>query len=399
MDNSQTDTEHGMSESPKIDLLDYLLLLFKARKFILSCVGIVLVVSLIVSFLLPVWYKATSSILPPKEEGFMNQLGAASSLLKGIAPMQRFANLGGNTGAYNYLAILKSRSALEDVARKFNLMSEYGISDSSMEKTLEELKDNVTFKIEDEDYISIEVYDKSPLLAAEMANYFTDVLNRISNQLGTQEARNNREFIEARLDKCKEDLRASEEMVKKYQEKSGTMMIPEQSASSISSIAELYGLKTKKEVELAILERNASPDNASLQQLRLELDELNKKLLTFPEMGMESFRLYRDVAVQQKIVEMLVPMYEQAKIDEKKDTPVILVLDKAQPPERKSKPKRLIIIAASTFSGFLVSCFLVFMNAGFRRREEDPAFAARLRNMRTESKFFRRLFHPSGHGL
>ncbi len=43
-------------------------------------------------------------------------------------------------------------------------------------------------------------------------------------------------------------------------------------------------------------------------------------------------------------------MYEQAKVEEQKDVPVILVLDKAVPPKRKAKPKRLIISCRFAFS-------------------------------------------------
>jgi hypothetical protein len=109
-------------------------------------------------------------------------------------------------------------------------------------------------------------------------------------------------------------------------------------SETIAPIAELYGVKAKKEVELAILKRGVSSDNPMIHQLEIEIAELNRKLSTFPGVGMESLRLYRDVAIQQKILEFLVPMYEQAKVEEQKDVPVLLTLDHATAPERKVKP-------------------------------------------------------------
>jgi len=321
----------------------------------------------IVSFLLPKWYKATCSIMPPKEQSIFGQLGSVGSLLKELSPTQKMGGFGQNLGVYNYLAILKSRTAMEGVIRKFDLIKVYDVSDSSMENTMKELKENVAFEIQDEDYITVDVYDKDPLRAAAMANYYVEVLNTISIQLGTQEARNNREFIAKRVDKSKEDLRNAEEILRKYQERSGLMIAPEQSSSGVSAIAELYGMKAKKEVELAILERSATKNNDLLQQLQIELSELGKKLGTFPEAGLESFRLYRNVAIQQKIVEYLIPLYEQAKINEQKDVPVLLVLDKAIPPEKKDKPKRSLIVLLVALVTAVFSIAAVFLIEGWNK--------------------------------
>ncbi|MBI4547207.1 MAG: hypothetical protein HY707_04450 [Ignavibacteriae bacterium] len=346
---------------PRIGGLEVVIALLKWKKFIIYLVLITTLGSVVVSFLLPKWYKSTVSILPPKEQDLLSSMSIGGTLLKNITGVSRLGGLRQGLGAYNYLAILKSRSAMEDVVHKFDLANVYGISDRSMEKALRELRDNVSFEIQDEDYISIEVYDKSPERAAAMANFFVEVLNNISIQLGTQEARNNREFIEKRLEKSKEDLRNAEEALRSFQEKSGIMIAPDQNMASISAIAELYGMKAKKEVEAAILERTVTKDNSTLQQVKLELSELDKKLSAIPEAGVESFRLYRTIAIQQKIVEYLVPLYEQAKIDEQKDVPVILVLDKAVPSEKKTRPKRLFIIASTFLSSSVLSVLIVLL--------------------------------------
>ena len=80
-------------------------------------------------------------------------------------------------------------------------------------------------------------------------------------------------------------------------------------------------MKAKKEIEVGILRRTVSADDVRLKQAELELRELERKLSTFPGVGIESLRLYRDLAIQQKIIEFLVPLYEQAKVDEQKDVP------------------------------------------------------------------------------
>ena len=365
---SKIEARKSVEETPKngvqqkVDLLDYISILMKWKRFIFINVLAVTLLAVIVSLLLPKWYKATASILPPKQQDALGSLGGASSLLKNIAGGSRIGGLGQKNGAYNYFAILKSRSAMEAVVHKFDLISVYNINDSSMENAVKELRGNVTFDTEEDENLTVDVFDKSPQRAAAIANYFVELLNNISISLGTQEARSNREFIERRLEQSKQDLRNAEDSLRSYQEKSGFMVAPEQNSVSISGIGELYGMKARKEVELAILKKTASAENSLVQQKEIELEALDRKLSTFPEAGIASLRLFRNVVIQQRIVEYLIPLYEQAKVDEQKDVPVILVLDKAVPPEKKAKPKRLMIVAVAAGLSLLFSLIVILGN-------------------------------------
>jgi hypothetical protein len=80
-----------------------------------------------------------------------------------------------------------------------------------------------------------------------------------------------------------------------------------------------------------------------------------------PELGVEYVRRFREVQIQSKILEFLTPLFEQAKVEEKKESPSVIVLDKAGPAERKTSPKRALIILAGTFLGFIGA--LVFASA------------------------------------
>ena len=310
------------------------------RRFIVINVLVATVAAVVVSFLLPRWYRATASILPPKEPDMFSALGNAGSLLRGLPSLSR-RTLGGSGGTYNYFAILKSRGAMEAVIRKFDLMAEYGISDSSMEKAIKELSGNVMFE--------------------------------------TKEAGNNREFIGKRLEGINADLREAEDSLQGYQERTGTLIVPEgEGMSGIGPIAELYGMKARKEVELAIARRMGTGDNPAVRQLVVEVGELEKKIGGIPGIGIESLRLYRNVAIQQKIIEFLVPLYEQAKINEQKDVPVLLVLDRAVPAERKAKPQRMLIVFLTFSLTVLVCVPLAFLMQELLRRKPATDVEGRL---------------------
>jgi uncharacterized protein involved in exopolysaccharide biosynthesis len=372
---------NGGDQGSTTSFIEYLAVLAKWKNFILvNCVSIT-IIAIIISFVLPKWYRATASVLPPKEPNPFSVLGGTNSILKGLGTISKLAGGGQTEGAYNYFAILKSRTAMEAVVKKFDLEEEYNIRDRSMEKAVKELEDNTSFEYQDDDYITIEVLDKSPSRAAEIANYFIDILNTMSIQLGSEEARGNREFIETRVEVTQDSLRTAEDALKQYQERTGLMLpTPDQSAG-MSAIADLYVEKTKKEIEVGILERSATPDNESLVQARLELEELNKKLSQFPGAGLETVRLYRDVVTQQKILEFLLPLFEQAKINEKKDNPVLVVLDRAIPPEKKARPQRMLIILSAAFLSLFGLIALVYALEGILRRGgSDATLESRLAN-------------------
>jgi tyrosine-protein kinase Etk/Wzc len=349
------------------------------RRFIVINVMILTALAVIVSFILPKWYRASTSIMAPKDQSFLNFLGQSNSVLKGLGSLSK---IGGNqnTGPYNYFALLKSRRAMDSVVNKFNLASVYGVNDSSREKTIKELRDNVAFESQEDDYITIEVLDQDPQRSAEIANYFVDLLNTISIELGTKEAKNNRIFLEERVATSKDSLRKTEESLKKFQENNGIIITPEQS-SSLSAIAELYAARAKKDLEVSILQQHVTEGSEVLQQLRLELRELDKKLATIPQAGIQSFRLYREVMTQQKILEFLIPLYEQAKINEQKSVPVLLVLDKAITPEKKAKPQRVLIVTSVFFLSAFLGILVVLIFEGSLRRKSTTAIERNLQGI------------------
>ncbi len=368
--------------------LYYIETVLKWRWTLIVTVLLVGIVSVAVSLLLPKWYKATASILPPQQQEILGMLGmptsgAGGSLLESIAQNSAIGGLlGKQLGVYNYLAILNSRTALEDVVNKFDLMDEYHIKNRSMDDAIKELRANVDFTVEDEGYLSLVVWDKSPLRAADITNYFIKLLNDISLNLAVNESRNVRNFVGEQLDDSKLALKVAEDTLRDYQERTG-MFISGEDQASWGAIAELYAQKAREEIRLAVLRKMVSSDFPTVKQIELELGELDTRLSKVPSIGLESFRLYRNVYIQEKIVEFLYPLYERAKIDEQRNVPVILVLDKAVPPEKKSSPKRALIVIGSVALSLIFMLGLIFIRERVRSTiegsPEDKASYDRIR--------------------
>jgi len=364
------------SDQEKVDLASYLLVLVKYRKFIiLNFISICVVVAGI-SLLFPNWYTAKTTILPPEKQGL--SLGLSSSLLSGLS------SLGGGmalplmaTPSDVYASIAESRSVAEEVIKSEDLLNYY--QEKSIQRAVKEVRSHLQVSVGDEGMVTIAYEDKNPQKAASVANSFALKLDQVNRQTFISKAKNSRIFIEQRLEQTKEDLAESEENLRKFQQENKAIAIDEQTKAAIGAAADLQAQLVVVELELNVLSKNVedTPEKRQLQFKRQELlKQLNKlekgegkgnqtgvlsvPFEKLPDLALEYARLYRELKIQESVFELLTAEYEKAKIEESKDTPTIQVLDRAVPPERKSKPKRSFMVAFAGGFSLLFSIFLVF---------------------------------------
>jgi uncharacterized protein involved in exopolysaccharide biosynthesis len=73
------------------------------------------------------------------------------------------------------------------------------------------------------------------------------------------------------------------------------------------------------------------------------------------EVGIEFMRLYAEFETMNKVKAFLIPMLEEARLNEIRQTQSLFIVDKAIPPDKKIKPKRSLIILGSAVGLFLLS--------------------------------------------
>ena len=400
----QSRTEH-QSELRTVNVLDYLVVITKHRKFVFKFVAASVVLAAIVLFLIMSrWYKATTVIMPPKQK---TNLGMLSSMLRtGAASSLRSLGLGGPVSdeLLQYQAILKSRRCYDAVIDRFNLMEVYKAS--TRYDAMKELEENITIALGKEDVtLEIIVYDTDRIRVAEMANYFVEMLDKIYLEMSTAEARSNRQFLEHRYRQNLTDLKNAEDSLKIFQKKTGIYSVHEQLKAGIKAAAEVQSQIALREIQLGILSTTTTPDNELRERMKIEINALRKQMTTLqagdvarkgefqifppfdraPELGVQYFRLFREVELQGKILELILPLYEQAKIEEQRDTPSMLVLDTAIPPEKASKPRRFlitgIVFVASIFIGALLTFFVDYLDRAKQRALEHDR--EKMRQIRT----------------
>ena len=370
----------------EFDIFELIKLFRRWEKIILINFIIICFLGIIISLILPESYVSRTTILPPVEE--TSQIGGISSLL-GKLPLNGMGlNLGSvSEEASMFMAIIGSRTVMESVVHQFDLIKRY--KRKNLEAAVKDLRKFVNIKTDDEGTFTINVEVKTPYfptkakrdearnLSKKMANFFITELDRVNKYLKTERARNSRTFIEKRYVQNQSDLKSAEDAFKAFQRKNGAVALPEQTSATISTAAELKAKIMSKEFELGFLENYIGNSSSEILRVKGEMNQLNKKydelkfgfknrqnvnkddvlfsLYEIPELGLEYARLVREIMIQEKIMEFLLPQLEQAKIQEAKDTPTVQVLDEANLPVKKAKPKRIVIVLLCGFGSLICS--------------------------------------------
>jgi uncharacterized protein involved in exopolysaccharide biosynthesis len=110
-----------------------------------------------------------------------------------------------------------------------------------------------------------------------------------------------------------------------------------------------------------------------------------------PDIAIDYLRAFREVTIQESILEIVLPMYEQAKVEEQKSIPTVISIDQAVPPQLKYSPKRSIIILGLflLFSFFFIP-FVFIAESSLKRISHSNPLQTKFANFsKRVAKFYR----------
>ena len=368
----------------EISLLDFALVLAESwRTLVFLPLGAGFV-ALGISFLIPPTYTATTRILPPAQQqstsaALAAQLGSLAGLVGGAAGLKNPAD--------QYVALLKSRSVYDPIIQRFKLKELYEAA--YLEDARRELEQRSRASAGAKDgIISIEVDDHDPKRAAAMANAFVEELRNLTKTLAITEAAQRRLFFEEQLAQAKNNLTKSEVALQGSGVSEATLRTVPQSA--LEALARLKAQITVQEIKLASMRTfmtDANPEfRLGIQELAALRTELSKAEQSSPATaagnGAEYITKYRDFKYHETLFELMAKQYELARLDEAREGAVIQVVDAAQPPERKSKPRKGLIAILTTFAVFFLTLLAVFVRHAFRNMAGQPESAEKLGRIR-----------------
>lgn len=383
--------------------LDLVILLSQRKQVILRTTLATALLATVVAFLLPNRYTATATILPPQQSqslaaSMIGQLGALGVMAQKDLGLKNPNDL--------YVGMMRSRTAEDSLVHRFDLLRVY--REKKMSDARDDLEDASKILLGKEGFIAISVTDKDRSRAPKMANAYVDELRQLTQDMAVTEAGQRRIFFERQLELAKDKLADAEQALKETEQKTGLIQLDGQAKAIIEAVVKLRGAMAAKEVELhamRLFSTEQNPDVAMGEQqlsgMRQQLALLEKRsgdgrehtgagpdsspdssdvqvpVGNVPEAGLQYVRKLRDVKYAEVIFELLAKQYEAAKLDEAKTAAVIQVLDPAIEPDRKSSPRRSLIVVFATLLGFLASVGYVLSAEVFWRMGSNPDVDAR----------------------
>jgi uncharacterized protein involved in exopolysaccharide biosynthesis len=386
-------------QESSVDILEVALVLAKSWRRIAVATLMAFLLGILVALWLKPVYTGKAIILPPQQQ----QSSVAALLGSALGSLTSLGGGGGGTGLLKnstdmYIGILKSDTIADQLIDEFHLRQIYGLK--TLEDTRKALARHVDFESQKDGLIHISVTDNNAQRASALANGYIDALYRMNSTLAITEASQRRLFFGQQIDEEKVALNKAEDELAATQLKTGIIQMNGQAAVIISTIAQVQARIANNQVLLKGMLTSATEQNPDVQRLHEEVAALQTQLRELqnnqkklppgdievpagrvPAQALEYERKLRDVKYHEAFFELLSKQYEAARIDEAKSAPIIQVVDRAFPPDKKSGPPRTLIVLAFAFAGFIFACACCVAVRTFARVKENPENSAKLQQI------------------
>jgi len=376
----------GMQEADyEISLLDLLQTIVDNLRLLVLGPLVVGLTALGISFLIPPTYTAKTQFLPPQQ-----QQSAAASMLASLGSLGGLAGAVGGikNPADQFIAYIKSVTLQDALIERYKLLDRYEAKTKTDARLV--LTGNVRVASGKDGLMSVEVDDKDPQFAADLANAHVDELAKLLSKLATTEAQQRRVFFEKQLALAKDQLIQSE-IVLKATGVSGNVL-KSNPVSAIATVAGLQASVTAQEVKLSAMRGYLSETAPDFKQAMNELSVLKLQLAkqekdtpsTSSKATIEGDYItkYREFKYHETLFELFSKQFELAKVDEAREGAVIQVLDAAEPPEWKAKPRKAMIAIIATLASELVLLLFVFVRKVLTNACHDSQFEIKMTQLK-----------------
>ena len=349
------------------NILGVIKTLFKYKKLILWTCGAVFIGSVIISLLLPVYYKSTTTFYAASPD-FTNpdkMFGGSNT---------DFKYYGESEDVERLLTIATSGELVNYMIDEFNLYEHYDM-DSTGAKSAFYIaeKFNGLYSVQKTKYDAIEVSieDKDRELAAKMANAARQKIEDINLSLAREGQRQQIEAVKSSIANEKKELQFLSDTLMKLKAKYSIFDVETQGETVSSLYASATSNLSKVEGKYQALKSNPGMPRDSILKAKIQLEASRRQV----EAMKKDVNLFNEGS---SIVMILSEQHESArkqlswdierakKIEaaSKSDAPIVHLVESAQIPLVKSKPVRFIIVLASTAIAFLMTILglLIFDN-------------------------------------
>ena len=361
-------------------VLDLLLVISENLRLLLLGPLLAGLVALGISFAVTPTFTARVQFMAPKQP--------TNPTASGLAELGFFGGVGAIAGIRNpadqYVALARSYSIADSLIERFKLTERY--ESKLSDNTRKALAARTVVAVGPKDgLITIEVDDADPKVAADIANAYVSELRLLLNRLALTEAQQRRVFFEKQVLEAKTNMVRSEQALRS----SGVdgSALKANTGAALEGVARLNAQITAQEVKLAAMRGYLAESAPDYKQGMTELSALRAQLQRStredgPATGQSDYiARFRDFKYHETLLGIYLRQFELARVDESRDGTVIQVVDPAQPPQRKSRPKKALIAVLTTLMAGFALLLFVFARQGLRNAGKDPASALKIQRL------------------
>ncbi len=300
----------------------------------------VIVAAVVVALLLPQWYASEATLLPPTEGS--DSYTVMASLIQSSA-LSKIGMFSTQTPSDVFAEILESRTLREDLVNTFGLMRVYRAK--NMDLALRRLDHHLKVDVDKAGIIHVRVEDRDPRRAAGMANRLTTALDTFNRETYNTRAKRVRMFLEQRLADISQRMNQAETALTSYEK--ANKVVASSEATAVGGLASIMAERMNLQIKRSYVASYSQQDNPALRQIDAEMHAYERELARMPALKQEGSRLALEAELQRRLFSLVTAQYEDARVQETRDTPTITVLDAARPSQIRARPKRGLLVAVS----------------------------------------------------
>ena len=356
-----------MSQHKDDNLLEVIRLLYKWRKHLITTVTIAAIGSVIISLVLPVYYEATTTLLP------VNPLLKSPNHVFGTST-ENPEPFGTEEDLDRMLAIAESKELTDYVIQQFDLYNHYDIDTVDVKapyKIKKKLFKLYTAQKNEFGEIEITVEDKSKDLARDMANAIRKKMDEIDQKLMKENQLSTVKMYERELNGKDDYLKLMKDSLSNLRQQYGIYDIKAQGEFVSQTIPKLQSQLAGAREGLKYYKSIGQSDSASVYEGQVR--SLSGQLAAFSGKG-EGFNLNTFNEGREKIlfIEQFLESYSEEVAEQREiyrryksvaesNIPSIYTVEAAYTPVVKSYPVRWLIVIGSTFVAFVLAIMAILL--------------------------------------
>ncbi len=334
-------------------------------KYIVVVCAITGIGSIVISLLLPVYYKSTTTFLA-KNVDLLTERGIFGTTTRDPQPF------GNNNDNDRLITIAESNELIDYLVDSFDLYKHYKINPEGKKASFyvrEKFRGLYTVVRTKRDAIELSVEDKDAELAAAIANVARERINEINLSLSS--SKQLVEGVQKAIEEKESINKVMSDSIQKTRSKYGIYNTTSQSESLSDLVLNKKTKLSSSQAKLEVLSKSADAKklrdsllylSASIEGLKREILDLDSAMIRFNQ-GMPIIQAIEEEYYQNiRQLNYYKERLKQLLTANESGISSIILVESAAPSPVKSRPSRALIVIACVFMAFLFSALgaLVF---------------------------------------